>query len=126
VRRAQRACRLDANSGTIPLTALVDLAATEALRTLAAGAAQADAATDLIIDRAGEAAQRNAIVTRYARSLKGLGQEPEALGSRSSVKTAVPHRRPQVFTRKDERCREMQRVRTAQVVDERELDRPLD
>jgi len=55
--------------------------------------------------RGGLAPGRRA-VTR-ARSLKSLGEEPETLGSRSSVKTAIPHRHRQVFMRKDERCREV-------------------
>ncbi len=61
-----------------------------------------------------------------AAFLKDLGEESEPLGSRSSVKAAVPHRNRQIFTRKDERRREMQRVETSQVVGERELGRTLD
>jgi hypothetical protein len=58
--------------------------------------------------------------------LKGLGEESESLGSYSSVKAAVPHRHDEIFTRKDERRREMQRVETSQLVGERELGRTLD
>jgi hypothetical protein len=47
---------------------------------------------------------------RHDASLKYLGEDGQAFGSRSSMKPRVPHRHRHVFTRKQiSRC-EMQRV----------------
>jgi hypothetical protein len=59
-----------------------------------------------------------------AAFLKDLGEEFEPIGSCSSVKATVPHSHGQIFTRKDERRREMQRVETSQVVGERDNIHP--
>lgn len=58
--------------------------------------------------------------------LKDVGEESEPLGPCRSVEAAVPHRHDQIFTRKDERRREMQGVETSQLMGERELGRTLD